>query len=115
MFRCFCVKKANKIDEHVIIEANAGVIKRGEQWAKDQPNKVFGNVWFHQICIKIFKIPITMAVLEPKFMFVKVTFIHGLWQDAIDKVEDNSLDGLKKPNPHNKKHRSFIKHHVFDA
>jgi hypothetical protein len=56
-----------------------------------------------------------MAVLEPKFMFVKVTFIHGLWQDAIDKVEDNSLDGLKKPNPHNKKHRNFIKHHVFDA
>lgn len=54
--------QANKIDEHVIIEANAGVIKRGEQWAKDQPNKV--------------------------------TFIHGLWQDAIDKVEDNSLDGI---------------------
>jgi hypothetical protein len=43
MFRFF-VKKANKIDEHVIIEANAGVIKRGEQWAKDQPNKVFGNI-----------------------------------------------------------------------
>ena len=44
MFRCFCVKKANKIDEHVIIEANAGVIKRGEQWAKDQPNKVSENM-----------------------------------------------------------------------
>lgn len=54
--------QGNKIDEHVIIEANEGVIKRGEEWAKKQPNKVI--------------------------------FIYGLWQDAIDTIEDNSLDGL---------------------
>lgn len=28
------------ISEHIIIEANAGVVARGEEWAKQQPSKV---------------------------------------------------------------------------
>lgn len=51
-----------KIDEHVIIEANAGVIERAKKWAQDKPNKV--------------------------------TFMHGLWQDEVAKLEDKSLDGV---------------------
>jgi len=50
------------IDEHLIIEANDGVIKRGKEWAKKQPNKV--------------------------------TFMHGLWQDVVSKIPDNSVDGI---------------------
>jgi len=30
----------NEIEEHIIIEANAGVIERGKEWAKSQPHKV---------------------------------------------------------------------------
>eukprot|EP00397_Hematodinium_sp_SG-2012_P010365 GEMP01010478.1.p1 GENE.GEMP01010478.1~~GEMP01010478.1.p1 ORF type:complete len:396 (+),score=103.05 GEMP01010478.1:47-1189(+) len=50
------------IDEHIIIEANAGVIERGRKWAKEQPHKV--------------------------------TFMHGLWQDEIKKLQPFSIDGV---------------------
>lgn len=50
------------IREHIIIEANAGVVARGKEWAKTQPHKV--------------------------------TFMHGLWQDEIKKIEPNSIDGV---------------------
>merc|ERR1719238_337231 len=54
--------QSHSITEHIIIEANAGVIERGKEWAKKQPNKV--------------------------------TFLHGLWQDVVANLEDNSLDGV---------------------
>ncbi|CAD7971164.1 unnamed protein product [Amoebophrya sp. A25] len=60
----------NKIDEHIIIEANAGVVERGKKWAESQPNKV--------------------------------TFMHGLWQDVVASLPDNSIDGvLYDPYPLN--------------
>jgi guanidinoacetate N-methyltransferase len=51
-----------RIQEHIIIEANHGVIQRGEEWAKRQPNPV--------------------------------TFLEGLWQDVVDRLEDNSVDAI---------------------
>lgn len=74
-----------KIDEHVIIEANAGVIERGKKWAETQPQ---GN---------------------------KVKFLHGLWQDMVATLEDCSLDGVMyDPYPLNSEEQhihqfSFIK------
>lgn len=50
------------IKEHIIIEANEGVIQRGKEWAKTQPHKV--------------------------------TFMHGLWQDEVKKIEPNTIDGV---------------------
>lgn len=54
--------QTHKIDEHIIIEANADVFESCKKWASEQKNKV--------------------------------TPMHGLWQDQIALVEDNSLDGI---------------------
>ena len=52
------------IQEHIIIEANADVIKRGEKWAKEQPHKV--------------------------------TFLHGLWQDVVASLPEESREVLER-------------------
>jgi len=68
------------IEEHVIIEANSDVVKRGEEWAKDQPHKV--------------------------------VFKEGLWQDVVDSLPENYLDGvLYDPYPLNSAEQHI---HQFD-
>merc|ERR1712194_149727 len=56
------VQRCEKVEEHIIIEANAGVVEHGKKWAESQPHKV--------------------------------TFKHGLWQDVVASLEDESLDGV---------------------
>jgi len=56
------IQRCENVTEHIIIEANAGVIERGKKWSENQPHKV--------------------------------TFKHGLWQDVVESLDDESLDGV---------------------